>query len=288
MVIILMVIIRRYRQSKKVKALVDHMYDTLDSHDVRPSLPPRPSKLRRTDQLLCSVDTKQLRDSPIKGANTEQMEELCGPPIANSSNSPVFSVPSRQTSGYEQVQGYEKIQQYEQVQGYEKIQQYEQVQGYEKIQQYEQIQSYEKIQHCDVNLAQLVDENQIENVTNPTLAISERIADCCHEYEGHNLESSPTAYKKQEIDNITGNNLLRVPIALDSASVHCQDDSPMSVNFDENIEDLQKGNAGTCFKRSNSNLCGYERIEHCDLNLAHKLSPTIADSEDTVNIESWV
>ena len=216
-----MVIIRRYCQSKKVKASVDfnqHIYDTPDSH-----------------------------------------------------------VPSRQTSCYEQVQVYEKIQHYEQVQDYEKIQHYEQVQDYEKIQQYEQIQSYEKIRHCNVNLAQLVGEAQVENVTNPTLALSERIADCCHEYEGHNLESSPTVYKNQEIDKIMGNNLLRVPIALDSASV--QDDSPMSVNFDENKEDLQKDNAGTCFKGSNSNLCGYDRIEHCDLNLAHKLSPTIAEDK---------
>ena len=201
-----MVIIRRYRQSKKVKASVDfnqHIYDTPDSH-----------------------------------------------------------VPSRQTSGYEQVQGYEKIQHYEQVQ------------DYEKIQQYEQIQSYEKILHCNVNLAQLVGEAQVENVTSPTLALSERIADCCHEYEEHNLESSPTVYKNQDI---MGNNLLRIPIALDSASV--QDDSPMSVNFDENKEDLQNSNAGTCFKGSNSNLCGYERIEHCDLNLSHKLSPTIAEDK---------
>ena len=261
---VMMIIIRRYHQSKKVKAPVDHIYDTPDSHDIRPSLPPRPSKLRGSDQLLHSVDAKQLRDSPIEGVNTGQMEELCSPRTSSSSYSPVFSVPPRQTSGYEQVQGYEKIQ------------------------QYEQIQSYEKIQHCDVNLAQLVGKAQVENVTNPTLALSEQIADCCHKYEGHNLESSPTAYKNQEIDNniITGNNLLRVPIALDSASV--QDDSPMSVNFDENKEDLQNSNAGTCFKRSNSNLCGYERIEHCDLNLAHTLSPTIADSEDIVNIESWV
>ena len=133
-----------------------------------------------------SVDTKQLRDSPIKDAQNctrmekqwkeelketscdhtqptellvncssednappstpmqvvdqaERMEELCDPPIANLSNSPVFSVlSSGQTSGYEQIHGYEKIQHYEQIQGYEKIQPYEQIQGYiyEKIQPY--------------------------------------------------------------------------------------------------------------------------------------------------------
>ena len=67
----------------------------------------------------------------------ERMEELCDPPIANLSNSPVFSVlSSGQTSGYEQIHGYEKIQHYEQIQGYEKIQPYEQIQGYEKIQPY--------------------------------------------------------------------------------------------------------------------------------------------------------
>ena len=57
----IMIIIRRYRKSKGVNVPVElnqHIYDTPDSYDLRPSLPPRPSKLRRTDQLLHSVDTK--------------------------------------------------------------------------------------------------------------------------------------------------------------------------------------------------------------------------------------
>ena len=78
----------------------------------------------------------------------ERIEEWCDPPIANIPNFPAFSVLSTgQTSGYEQIQRYEKIQHYEQIQGYEKTQLYEQIQGYEKIQPYEQVQGYEKIWH---------------------------------------------------------------------------------------------------------------------------------------------
>ena len=63
---------------KKVNAPVDHNQHIYDTPDLRPSLPPRLSKLGRTGQLLCSVDMKQLRDSPISGAqNGAKMEETC-------------------------------------------------------------------------------------------------------------------------------------------------------------------------------------------------------------------
>ena len=195
----------------------------------------------------------------------ERMQELGDPPIASSSNLPVFNVLcSGQTSGYEQIHGYEKIQ------------------------HYEQIQRYEKIQHCDVNVES--DEVQVEIVTNPapTLALTKQIAgssediqsqyhllvaDCCHECKGYNLENS------LGMENITENNLVS---ALDSASV--QIESPIPVNNGENdSEVLQENDTGSCFGGSNSNLggyeqiCGYERIEHCDLNFAHVLSPAIAE-----------
>ena len=130
----------------------------------------------------------------------ERMKELCDPSIASSSNFPLFSVfSSGQTSGYEQIYGYEKIQ------------------------HYEQIQCYEKIQHCDINIES--DEVQVEIITNPapTLALTKQISgssediqsqyrllvdDCCHECKGYNLENSLTAQKKQEIENITENNLV--------------------------------------------------------------------------------
>ena len=78
-VVAIMVTIRRYyHKSKRANVpleLNEHIYDTPDSYDIRPSLPPRPSKLQRTDQLLYSVDTKQLRDHPIEDAqNCAQME----------------------------------------------------------------------------------------------------------------------------------------------------------------------------------------------------------------------
>jgi hypothetical protein len=322
-VMVVMVTIRRYRQSKKVEAHVDlnqHIYDTPDSCDLQPPLPPRPSKLRRTGQLLCSeqlVDNSPiegvqncakmeenleeesketscdrtqltddnyyrkllLNDSPednvlpsipvqVNGTttmavldHTERMEELCDPSVANSPKLSLLS--SGQSSGYEQIQGYEKIQHYEQIQG------------------------YEKIQHCDVNLALLVGEGQVETVANPasTLALSNPIlgssediqaqchlADCCHECKGRNLEIS--------LDNITGSNLGRVPVALDSASV--QIESPIPTNVSENEAFQVENNTGTCFEGSNANSsCGYERIEHCDLNIADILSPTFA--EDVVD-----
>lgn len=86
--------------------------------------------------------------------HTEKLEELCGPPKANSSEFPVFNIRSSgQTSSYEQIQDYEKIQRYEQIQG------------------------YEKIQHCDVNLAHLVGKAQVKNVANTasTIVLSKRI-----------------------------------------------------------------------------------------------------------------
>ncbi len=321
---VVIVTIRRYCQSKKVEAPVDlcqHIYDIPDSYDLRPSLPPRLCKLQGTDQLVCSVDTKQLRDSPIEGAQncaqmeknreeelketscdrtqltddnyyspennaspsipvhgngtttiampfldhtiSERMGELCDPPITNSSNFPQLNDIS---SGYEQIQGYEKIQ------------------------HYEQIQSYEKIQHCDVNLAQLVGEPQVENVTSPVLTLtlsnpifgsSEDIqaqchlADCCHKCMGNNLEIS--------LGNITESNLVKVS---DSASI--QIESAIRANVSKNEGFQVDNDTGTCFEGSNTNLCGYEqicvyeRIEHCDLNSAHILSPTIAkDIVDT-------
>ena len=221
---------------------------------------------------------------------TEKMEELCGPSIANLSNFPVFNVlPSRQTSDSEQVQGYEKIHHYEQIQGYEKIQRYEKIQGYEKI------------HHCDVNLAQLVGEAQVETATNPasTLALSAQssediqaqyhLADSCHEYEEHNLEISLTACKNQDIESIIESDFVRVSIALDSASVRIK--SPIVPDISES-EGLQENYTETCFEGSiaNSNSGGYEqinhyeKIEHCDVNLAHMLLPTIA--EDVVNTAS--
>ena len=221
--------------------------------------------------------------------HTERMEELCGPSTANSSNFPVFNVlPSRQTSGSEQVQGYEKIHHYEQIQDYEQIQCYEKIQGYEKI------------QHCDVDLAQLVGEAQGETAANPasTLALSAQssedvqaqyhLADSCHECKEHNLKISLTACKNQDIENIIESNFVRVPIALDSASARIE-----SAVVPES-EGLQKNDTETCFEGSiaNSNSGGYEqishyeRIEHCDVNLAHMLSPTSAAAEDVVNTAS--
>ena len=59
-------------------------------------------------------------------------------------------------------------------------------------------------------------------------------------------------------------------------------------------EGLQESDKETCFKGSiaNSNLGSYEqisryeRIEYCDANLAHMLSPTSAAAEDVVNTVS--
>ena len=81
-VVAITVTIRRYyyyHKSKRANVpleINEHIYDTPDSYDIRPSLPPRPSKLQRTDQLLHSVDTKQHRDHPIEDAqNCSQMEK---------------------------------------------------------------------------------------------------------------------------------------------------------------------------------------------------------------------
>ena len=75
-VIAIVVINRRYCQ--KIEAPVDlneHIYDIPDLYDLRPSLPPRQSKLQTTDQLLCSEDRKQLKDSSIEDAqNCTKME----------------------------------------------------------------------------------------------------------------------------------------------------------------------------------------------------------------------
>ena len=72
----IVVIIRRYRQSKRAKASLDldqHIYDTPDSYDLRPCLPPRQSKLQRTGQLH-SVDTKHPK--PIESLhNCAKMKE---------------------------------------------------------------------------------------------------------------------------------------------------------------------------------------------------------------------
>ena len=322
----IVVIIRRYHQSKRAKAplgLDQHIYDTPDSYDLRPCLPPRQSKLQRTGQL-CSVDTKHPK--PIEGVqNCAKMEEnraeelkeisdltgndccrkmlnnyspehtaslsipvqvdrtkghildhnegikgLCGPTVASSFNLNVLS--SGKNSGYEQIQCYDKIQQYEQIQG------------------------YEKIHHCNVNLAQLVDETQVETVPNPVsnLALSKQIAllsedirpqcdlaDSCYEYKGDNPEISLRACQNRIIEE-SG-----VPIALDSASA--QIESPIPVNIGAN-EGLQENDMGPCLEGyiiSNlggyERICRYERIEHCDVNLAHMLAPTIA--EDVANTE---
>ena len=72
----IVVIIRRYRQSKRAKAPLgvdQHIYDTPDSYDLRPCLPPRQSKLQRTGQLH-SVDTKHPK--PIESLhNCAKMKE---------------------------------------------------------------------------------------------------------------------------------------------------------------------------------------------------------------------
>ena len=297
-VMAIVVIIRRYRQSKKVEARVDLNQHTPDSYDLKSSSPPRPSKLRRTGQLLCSVDTKQLpieiaqnctkikenlkeesketrytddcwrklpnNDSPEDNAlpsipvqvngttmdvdvldHTEGLEELCGPNSSNFSQLNVLS--SGLTSGYEQLQGYEKIR------------------------------------HCDINLAQLVGEAEIETAastlasskqtfgSNEDIQVQYHLADSSHECKEHNLEISLTACKNQDIENITESNFVRVPIALDSASV--QIESPVVPDDVCENEDLQENGMGPCFEESNSNLggydqiCHYERIEHSDENL---------------------
>ena len=318
-VMAIVVIIRRYRQVKKVEARVDLNQHTPDSYNLKSSLSPRPSKLQITGQLLCPVDTKQLpienaqnrtkieenwkeesketsytddccrklpnNDSPEDNASPsipvqvngttmhvpdhrEGMEELCYS-SPNSSKYPKLNVPSSgQTIGYEQIQGYEKIQHYEQIQG------------------------YEKFRHCDVNLAQLVGEAETETAAS-TLASSKQtfgsnedliqaqchLSDSCHECKEHNLEVSLTACKNpvQGIENITESNfvIIRAPIALDSTSVQIESDSPIVPDDIYENEGFQENDMGPCFEGTNSNsgdyewICHYERIEHCDVNLAH-------------------
>ena len=98
--------------------------------------------------------------------------------------------------------------------------------------------------------------------------------------------------KNQDIENnIIESNFVRVPIALDSASV--QIESPVVPDVYES-EGFQESDTETCFEGSiaNSNSGGYEqishyeRIEYCDVNLAHMLSPTIA--EDIVNTDTSI
>ena len=309
-VMAIVVIIRRYHQSKKVEACVDLNQHTPDSYNLKSSLSPRPSKLRITGQLSCPVDTKQLpiedaqnhtkieenwkeesketddccrklpnNDCPEDNASpfipvqvngtmmhvpdhTERMEELC----YSSPHSPKYPklnvLSSGQTIGYEQIQGYEKIQHYEQIQG------------------------YEKFRHCesDVDLSQLVGEVETETAAS-TLASSKQTfgpneniqaqchqADSCHECKEHNLEVSLTACKNpvQDIENITESNfvIIRVPIALDSTSVQIESDSPILPDDIYENEGLQENDMGPCFEGSNSNsgdyewICHYERIEH--------------------------
>ena len=295
--IAIVVFIRRYRQSKRAKAplgLDQHIYDTPDSYDLRPCLPPRQSKLQRIGQPH-SVDTKHLKpteglqncakveenwaeklketsdltdnnyccrkllnnDRPEDTASlsipvqidgtkgdildhNKGMKGLCGPTVADSFNSNVLS--SGETSGYKQIQGDENIQQYEQIQG------------------------YEKICHCNVNLAQLVDETQVETVPNPvsSLALSKRIALICENIQPQrNLANSCYECKGDNPE-----------ISLASAQI----ESPIPVNIGAN-EGLQENDVGPSLEGYNSNSGGYEqisryeRIEHSDVNLAHMLSP---------------
>ena len=76
--ILVLATIREYYYNK-VNVLVD-----LDSPDIGPSLPPRQSTLETADELLHTMDTKQVRDNPLHddGSTTEKEyiydEELKG------------------------------------------------------------------------------------------------------------------------------------------------------------------------------------------------------------------
>ena len=227
-VVAIMIIIRRYRKSKGVNVPVElnqHIYDTPDSYDLRPSLPPRPSKLRRTDQLLHSVDTKQLRDHPIEDAqNCAQMEKNWEEELKETScnhTQPTDDNYCRKLLVNDSSEGNASPSTPVQINGTtmhhactERTEElcdppfpnssnfpvfsvlssgqtcvYEQIQGYEKIQRYEQIQRYEKIRHCDVN----IDEVQVEIVTNPasTLALTKQIAGSSEDTQSQYI--SPTS-----------------------------------------------------------------------------------------------
>ena len=216
-VVVIMVTIRRYyHKSKRANVpleLNEHIYDTPDSYDIRPSLPPRPSKLQRTDQLLHSVDTKQLRDHSIEDTqncakieknwedelketncdHTQPTDDNCCHKLLVNDNSEGNASPSTpvQINGTPMpVLDHACTEHTEElcnppfpkssnfpafsVLSSGQTSVYEQIHGYEKMQHYEQIQRYEKIRHCDIN----IDEIQVENVTNPapTCALTKQIA----------------------------------------------------------------------------------------------------------------
>ena len=301
----IVVIIRRYRQSKNLNQ------HTPDSYNLKSSLSPRLSKLRISGQLLCPVDTKQL---PIEDAqNHTKIEENwkeesketddCCRKLPNNdypedNASPFIPVQVNGTHVPDHTEGMEELyysspnsSKYPKLNVLSSGQTigYEQIQGYEKIQHYEQIQGYEKFRHCesDVNLSQLVGEVETETAAS-TLASSKQTfgsneniqaqchqADSCHECKEHNVEVSLTACESpvQDIKNITESNfvIIRAPIALDSASVQIESDSPIPESDDiyenEGLQDPEN-DTRPCFEGSNSNsgdyewICHYERIEH--------------------------
>ena len=314
-----MIIIRKYQKSKKLNApgpvdLNQHIYDTPDSYDLRPSLPPRlskmerlyesrddPSKGTRNGSGMCGEDSELKESScdhtqlthnnfsklllsdnqepnglptiPVQlnnayGTTTvidnnldhaEILEELCDPPTVNLSETPIlFNIlSSGQTSDYEQIQGYEKVR------------------------QYEQIQLHEEIQHCDVNLTHLVGKVKAETVidTASATALSSEdtqpqchppASDFCDESEGRKLETP------LEVKNVTESNSVRVPIVLNSASIQFESCAPIVNKSLQESTGFSTGNSLKQTAGGYKQICGYEKIEHCDINLAHMFSPTIA------------
>ena len=232
-VVAIMITIRRYRKSKRVNLNQHNIYDTPDSYDVRPLLPPRPRKLQRTDQLLHSVDTKQLRDHPIEDAQNcahieknweEELKETncdhtqptddnncCHKLLVNDSSEGNAS-PSTPVQINGTVLDHACTERTEEscdpsssnssnfpafsVLSSGQTCVYEQIQGYEKIQHYEQIQRYEKIRHCDINI-------EVENVTSPapTRALTKQIAGSSEDTQSqHHLLVADCCHEHKGLD----------------------------------------------------------------------------------------
>ena len=185
----IVVIIRRYCQSRRAIGLDQHIYDSPDSYDLRPCLPPRLSKLQRTGQLH-SVDTKHPK--PIEGLqNCAKMEENWAEELKETSDLTDNNYCCRKLLNNDSPEYTASLSIPVQVDGTKHILDHNEgmkglcgptvassfnsnVPSYGETSGYEQIQGYEKIHHCNVNLAQLVDETQVETVPNPVsnLALS--------------------------------------------------------------------------------------------------------------------
>ena len=212
--LLVIVIIGGYCKFKKVNAPVNpnqHIYDTPNSYDLKPPLPPRLSKsLLGTSDQLCSVDT--MRDTSIidpqyniieehyeeesKETNYKQAQlthynsrQLLNDCLEDNASS---TIPVQVNNAYgttpcilDHTERLEGLSDPPIANTFEfpvfsmlpsqQTSGYEQIQGYEKTQHYEKIQDYEKIEHCDINLVHLVGKVstiQVDNVANTASSVA--------------------------------------------------------------------------------------------------------------------